>query len=400
MHVIIDATTTQDEMAFHGIGQYTKNIVLSLLKNYSDLEITVLLFEKKESTLDKSLSSFKNCKVARVGKYRSNSYLNNIWYFFQFLPVIRREKKQGSIYFCPYFWRNFPSFLLPTVLFVHDMNLVRFNMYSQKGEFFNFIRKIQYWKVMKKAYFCKRILCNSNTTKNDFLKYLKKYPEEKVFVSYLGVDIKQKEVDIDDLLPSDYREKKYLIYLGGGINKSKNSLGVIKGYYEFLKILQEKKDMSFSDSPYLIIAGGAFVDKSKPEVKELIEVIKKFKIQDKVIFTGFYEDKQRYSLLKNSFAFIHLSLYEGFGISVVEAMRSQVPVIVHESEVYKEVVGSAGIFVDGTREKQVGEVLFKTLIAQTFVEEIAQRGYERSLGYSWGKTGEITYEVFKKLCGQ
>ncbi len=400
MHIIVDATTTQDEMAFHGIGQYTKNIVLSLLKKYSDLEITVLLFDEKGSTLDNYLNDFANCKIARVGKFRPNNYLNNFWYSSQFIRVIRRERKKGTIYFCPYFWRNFPAFLLPTVLFVHDMNLARFNMYSQKGKFFNFIRKIQYWRTMKRARFCKKILCNSNATKKDFLKYFPRYPEEKVVVSHLGVDIEEKEVNISNLLPSDVFEKKYLIYLGGGINRSKNSMGVVKGYYEFLKNLQDKKDMNFSDCPYLVIAGGAFVKKEKPEVKEILEFIEGNQIEQKVIFTGFYEDEQRYSLLKDAFAFIHLSLYEGFGISVVEAMRSKTPVVVHESDVYKEVVGDGGIFVDGNREKQVGEVLFKTFIAENFTNDVAQKGYERSLKYNWEKTGDITYEVFKNLCGQ
>lgn len=400
MHIIIDATTTQDEMSYHGIGQYTKNIVLSLLKNYPNLEITLLLFSEKESTLDKHISSFKNCSVARVGKYRSNGFLNNLWYFTQFLPVIFKQKKKGSIYFCPYFWRNYPAFLLPTVLFVHDMNLARFNMYSQKGELHNFFRKIQYWKVMYKAYFCKRILCNSNATKKDFLRYLKRYPEKKVFVTHLGVDIEEKEVDISSLLPSDAFEKKYLIYLGGGINRSKNSIGVVKGYFEFLKNLEEKKDMPFSQSPYLVIAGGAFKNSEKPEVQEILKLIEEFGIKEKVIFTGFYEDEQRYSLLKNSFAFIHLSLYEGFGISVVEAMRTSTPVVVHESDIYREVVGDGGIFVDGQREKQVGEVLFKTFIAKNFTRDIGNRGYERSMRYNWERTAEITYDVFKKLCGQ
>ncbi len=399
MHIIIDATTTQDEMAFHGIGQYTKNIVLSLLKNYSDLEITVLLFEEKSSTLDEDIKPFSNCKISRVGKYRSNGFANNFWYFTQVLPVIRRVKKKGSIYFCPYFWRNFPAGIMPTVLFVHDMNLARFDMYSQKGKLFNTIRKYQYWKIMKKSRKCKKILCNSNATKRDYLKYFKKYPSENVTVSYLGVDIDETEVDISSILPADYKEKKYLIYLGGGINRSKNSLGVVKGYYEFLKNLQEKKQMTFSQSPYLVISGKAFVDREKTEVQEILELIKEYEIEQKVIFTGFYEDFQRYSLLKNSFAFMHLSLYEGFGISVVEAMRSKTLVIVHESDIYKEVVGDGGVFVDGLREKQVGEVLFKSFIAKNFTHDIAQKGYMRSLQYSWDKCGDITYEVFKKLCG-
>jgi glycosyltransferase involved in cell wall biosynthesis len=242
MHVIIDATTTQDEMAFHGIGQYTKNIVVGLLENYSDLDLTILLFENKESTLDDYLKNFSNCSVQYIGEYRSNNFWNNFYYLFQFLPNILKAKKRKSIYFCPYFWRNYPAFLMPTVLFVHDMNLPRFNMYSQKGALHNFLRKIQYWKVMQKSRFCKYILCNSQSTKNDYVKYFKN--SKKVFVSHLGVNLEEREVDIGEHLPSDYAKKKYLIYLGGGINRSKNSEGVVKGYYEFLNNLKVKKGLN------------------------------------------------------------------------------------------------------------------------------------------------------------
>ncbi len=400
MHIIVDATTTQDEFAFHGIGQYTKNIVLALLRKYPEVNFSILLFEKKGSTLDDFLKDFSNCKVVHIGKYRSNNFLNDIWFLFQFLPAIQRERKKGSIYFCPYFWRNFPILFLPTVLFVHDMNFPRFNIYSQQNKFFNFIRKIQYWKVMYKAYLCKYVLCNSNATKKDFLKYFRWYKEKKVVVSHLGVDMKKIETDISVLLPADYWDKKYWIYLGGGINKSKNSEGVVRSYFEFLRVLKEKRQMDFEEAPYLVIAGKAFTDTKRHEVLELLDLIDRLGIRQKVVFTGFYEDEQRYSLLKESIAFIHLSLYEGFGISVVEAMRSKIPVIVHESDIYKEVVGKGGIFVDGEKPKQVGQVLFQVYIAENLTEDLAEKGYEKSLQYSWDRTAEISYSVFEKLCGE
>jgi len=399
MHVIVDATTTQDEMAYHGIGQYTKNVVLGLLKNYSDLKITLLLFDDTKSTLDDYIKDYGNVEVSRLGKYRSNNFLNGFYYLFQFYPRIKKIKRKDSVYFCPYFWRNFPARKIPTVLFVHDMNLARFNMYSQRGWLFNLIRKNQYWRIMRKSRLCKYILCNSQVTKDDYLNYFPKYPNDRVVVSHLGVDIEKEEVDISDLVPNDCFEKGYLIYLGGGVNRSKNSEGVIKSYYEFLKNLESRKEVKFSDAPYLVISGKSFVDKSKKEVHQLHELINSLDIEDKVVFTGFYKDEQRYSLLKNAFAFIHLSLYEGFGISVVEAMRSGVPVVVHESDVYKEVVGEGGIFVDGTKEKRVGEVLFKAFIAENFTKDIAQIGYERSLRYTWDNTAQVTYDVFNKLCG-
>ena len=337
MHIIIDATTTQDQLAYAGVGQYTKNIILSLVKGYPNTKFSLLLFNNHESTLDGQIENLSNVQIVDIGKYRINDYKNDIWYFFKILPTIKKIKQKDSIFFSPYFWRNFPSYSMPTVLFVHDMNLPMFNMYSQISPIHNIIRGVQYWMTMYKSLKCKYLICNSDTSKQDYLKYFPKYPKEKIYTSYLGVDLEKKEVPLDKILPSDYKQRGYIIYLGGGINKSKNSIGVIEGYISFLRILKKNP----KDVPYLVISGGKFQDKSKREVKELYDLIEKENIQESVIFTGFYEDIQKYSLLSNAFAFIHLSLYEGFGFSPIEALRCKTPTILHKSpenmEIFKYV---------------------------------------------------------------
>jgi len=393
MHLIIDATTTQDQLAYAGIGQYTKNIITSLVEQYPNIEFSLLLFADRKCTLCDLIHKHKNVKMVNLGKYQINDFKNDIWYYTKVLPKIKEIRKEDSIYFCPYFWRNYPSNIMPTVLFVHDMNLAMFNMYSQKSFIHNQIRKIQYWITMNKSVKCEHIIFNSQTTKQDYLKYYPKYSEQNTTVSYLGVDLEEKGVSLDDVLPKDYKQRGYLIYLGGGINKTKNSKGVIQSYTEFLKILGKEKEQC----PYLVIAGGKFENKELPEVQELHNLVKENNIQDLVLFTGFYEDEQKYSLLKNSFAFIHLSLYEGFGFAPIEALRSKTPAILHKNPVYEELFSEVGIMVDGTKPKGVGKKIHEIYSNSEKYESGVEEGYKLSKEYTWEKVAQRTYGVFKDV---
>lgn len=396
MHIIIDATTTQDQLTFAGVGQYTKNIILSLLRNNQNIQFSILRFKNKISSLDKDICRYKNAQLVDIGEYKVNDYKNDITYYTQILPVIKKIRRKDSIYFCPYFWRNFPSNILPTVLFVHDMNLPLFNMYSQQSPIHNLIRKYQYWNTLNKSKKCKYILCNSQTTKNDFLKFYPDYPEQNVQVTYLGIELEEKQISLERLLPHDYKERGYLIYLGGGINKSKNSIGVIRGYRQFIfKLKQEGVDKK--NAPYLVIAGGKFQDTSKPEVAELIKYIRENELQRNVSFTGFYEDKYAYSLLNNSIAFLHLALYEGFGISAAEALRSKTPTILHKSPVYEEIFKDVSMLVDGLNELEVGNAIYDIYKNREKYTPLIQKGYDLSLSFTWDKCAEQTFNLFQKV---
>lgn len=389
MHVIIDATTTQDQFAYAGIGQYTKNIIIFLAKLYPKTKYSLLMFENKESILDGHIEKFKNIEIVLVGKYRVNDYKNDIWYYKDILPRIKKIIQKDTIYFCPYFWRNFPSNILPTVLFVHDMILPLFGKYSQQSPFHNFVRKIQYWITLDKAVQCKYILCNSETTKTDFLRYYEEYPEDRVVVTYLGIELEEKEISLDEILPADWKKRGYIIYMGGGVTKNKNSDGVIRGYYEFTKYLDK-------EAPYLVIAGGQFTKKNNKDVEALHDVVEECGLTNDVIFTGFYSDESKYSLLKNAFAFIHLSTYEGFGISVTESLRAKVPTIIDKNLVNIELFDNVSAIVDGYDHEMVGKKIYDIYMNPKRYNSMVERGYTLSKEFTWENVAKKTHEVFEK----
>jgi glycosyltransferase involved in cell wall biosynthesis len=273
---------------------------------------------------------------------------------------------------------------------IHDMILPIYNIYSEGNKLKNFIKKQLYWIELNKSKQCKGIVVNSQCTKDDYLKYYPNYEPEKIKVIYLDAQLEGTDPNWDEKLPKDYKQKGYYIYMGGTVYKNKNSKGVVDGYSNLLQKLPSKEK-----APYLIIAGGNFI-KDNPQAQEFRQYIKEKGLENKIILTGFYEDNQAKQLLTNSIAMIHLSLYEGFGISLVEGMKSGTVVIAHNGSCYPEVLNGAGLLVDGTNEEQVGEAMFKVYENKELREELIKKGLERAKQFSWEKTAEETYQFIKK----
>lgn len=390
MHIIIDCTTTQNQLNYHGIGKYTKHIVKGLIE--SNIDLTLLMFNGP-STIDEYIKS-SNVEVYRLGELKLSDYKNIITYHSKILPAIRKVRRQDSIYFCPYFWSGIPSRHISTVLMVHDFILPIFNIYSEKGVIQNFIKKILYWIEMRKAKYCSAVITNSKYTAKDFRKYFPKYPKEKIFPIYLDVetDIDGDTTGWDSKLPKDYKERGYFIYSGGSLAKNKNSIGVIRGYREFLvKVKSDKR------APYLVIAGKDFTKDINPEVVRFKDIIKCLGLKEYVIFIGFYEDSHIKPLLQNSIASIHLSLYEGFGMAAVEAMRYGTPIIAHRGSCYPEILGDSGILVDGLNEKEVGDAMYRVYSDEEFRDEIIKKGTKKARMFSWERAVKETIGVFKSL---
>ena len=390
MHIIVDCTTTQNQLNYHGIGKYTKHIVKGLIENGIDL--TLLMFNGS-STIDEYIKS-SNVEVYRLGELRVSDYKNIITYHTKILPAIRKVRRQDSIYFCPYFWIGIPSRHIPTVLMVHDMILPIFNIYSEKGYIQNLIKKGMYWLELYKARYCKAIITNSKQTSKDFSKYFPKYPKENIHSIYLDIetDVSNNISGWDSKLPKDYKQRGYFINMGSTLAKSKNSDGVIRGYREFLVKMKNDKSV-----PYLVIAGKGFTKDENPSVIKFKDKIKCLGLKDNVIFLGFYEDTHIKPLLKNSISSIHLSLYEGFGIALVEAMRYETPIIAHNGSCNPEVLKDAGILVDGLNPKEVGGAMYRVYKEDRYREEIIKKGKERAKDFSWDMTVEKTVSVFEKI---
>lgn len=417
MDTIIDATPTQTK-PYAGIGVATKKIIEQLVVDYPDDSYHLILHKNTETTLTESILKSKNVQVWETGDVLPG-FLNPLNYPTRLSTTINQifRAHPDSLYFATYFWNGHPAGNIPTAVMIYDFAMPFMNVYANKGGVINLLRKAEYWYWQNKTVKADAIIAISDSASSDYLKYYPNYPEEKVFRAYMGVELEKpldprsigndkgsetgssiitdstQDISLDKLgnydhdsilatyLPPDWKEKRYLIYMGGNIQKTKNNEGVVWSYKEFLNIL-ESKGIAKENAPYLVIAGGAYTSAS-PLVSDFKQLIKDLGISNKVVLSGFYEDSHKYALLSNAYAFTHLSHYEGFGLSVVEAMRAGTPVVISNTSSHPEVAGDAGLLVDGNDYKMVAEHYLKLFEDHIYAQELGKKGREYSRQFTW-----------------
>lgn len=402
MDIIIDTTPTQSK-PYSGIGIATKEITEHLVRKNKETTYHLILHTDAESTLDPAIKEAENVILYDAGVLFPG-YLNPLTYPLHMRPVIESiyKKVPEAVYFATYFWQGHPSGKYPTAVMIYDFAMPYLNMYANKGPFVNYLRKKEYWYWQNRTTKADAIIAISDSTAEDYSAYYPDYPKEKIYKAYMGVELESAENKDQDneailaqYLPTDWKKKKYLIYMGGNIQKTKNNEGVVYSYKEFLNKLSDK-GVSMSKAPYLVIAGAAYNVDSR-SVREFKRMVKDLGLKDKVVFSGFYKPEHKEVLLKNAFAFTHLSHYEGFGLSVAEAMRAGTPVVASKTSSHPEVVGDAGMLVDGKDYRKIAEQYLKLYEEPEFAKSLGERGKEYSSRFTWEECSDRVQDVLERI---
>lgn len=204
---------------------------------------------------------------------------------------------------------------------------------------------------------------NSECTRKDVLKYFN-LNEENIKTTLLGAD--------NYFKPLKDTKEKYIFSLCT-LGKRKNLIFAIKNFFKFI----EKNKI---DDLKLVLAGGVW-DKFK---KELIKTIGNFD-QSKIEVLGYVKDEELPNLYSNALMFIYPSLYEGFGLPVLEAMKCGCPVITSNVSSLPEVIGQAGIQINPENDEELIKAYEKFYYDNFFRELCIERGLIRAKNFSWEK---------------
>lgn len=273
-----------------------------------------------------------------------------------------------------------------TVVTVHDLTpLVLSHLFPVgiKG-------KIK-WEVQKRLLRqVDAIITDSESSKRDIVR-LAGYAKEKIHVAYLAAGeefrrIKNQELRIKELRKKYKLPEKFALYVGD-VTPNKNLSRLVKACLQ-------------TDVP-LVMVGKALVateyDKTNPWNRELEEVQRIAKENPSIIRVGFVESEELVALYNIATVFVMPSLYEGFGLPVIEAMACGCPVITSTKGSLPEVAGDAAVYVDaediGSIEKGIQKV-FKNPALQ---KELSQKGLNQSKRFSWKKTAQQTVKVYETV---
>jgi glycosyltransferase involved in cell wall biosynthesis len=180
-------------------------------------------------------------------------------------------------------------------------------------------------------------------------------------------------------------KEEYILYLGS-LQPRKNIPTAIQSFAKYIESNPDSK-LKF------IIAGG----KGYNYDAQIDTVITDFGLQERVIFVGFITDEEKILLLKQAKAFIYLSLYEGFGIPLIEAMSLNTPVISSNTSCLPEVVGEAGILVDPYNVEEITKAIITLVHNPLIAKEYRDKGLERAKEFTWDSMVKKTYNIYKQL---
>lgn len=142
----------------------------------------------------------------------------------------------------------------------------------------------------------------------------------------------------------------------------------------------------------------ALVGLSGRTAKGLIALAEELRISDKVRWLGFVSHMQLPALYSAAGAFVMPSLYEGFGMPVLEAMACGSPVICSNTSALPEVAGDAAVLVNPRTPEMLAEALEKILADKGLAEELKEKGFRRASAFNWENSARLALSYLREIC--
>ena len=349
-----------------GVKVYTQEIVNALSK--IDVKNEYILYA---NCRDETLSRF--CVFANKNfKLKAIKSRLPFWTYSKFPNQLKKD--QPDILFMPI--QSVPFFKKPRnikiVVTVHDLAFLLFPEYfTVKDKFF---LKLHTKRAIKMA---DEIIVPSKATKRDIIKFYK-VDESKITVVYHGITLYDKNNLSSQTIAKI--NSPYILFVGV-IQPRKNIIRLIEAFEMVKANNQELK---------LIIVG-----KKGWQSDAIYKRAEESRFAKDIIFLGGVSNDHLDDLYRNALAFILPSLYEGFGMPVLEAMNYGIPCIVSDNSSLSEVSGDSSLLIDAYNSSDIAEKIEILCRDENLRKEFARKGLERVKNFNWEKAAEQTLEVFE-----
>jgi glycosyltransferase involved in cell wall biosynthesis len=262
-----------------------------------------------------------------------------------------------------------------------------FKLYPQKADklfrlYLNFLLPA----VLRKA---SKIITLSTNSKMDIIKYFQ-VPEEKIEVIYGAADSSFQIVD-DDTTRRKIRERfrlpdKYILNVNV-LEPRKNIETLLSAYDRIRK--------THAPPCKLVIVGGRGWG-----YQRIFQTVNDLHLEKDVVFTGFVPDEALNYLYNMAEVFVFPSLYEGYGLPVIEAMACGCPVISSNRASLPEVVGDSGLLVDPEDIEAMAAAIWKVISNPRLNQDLRKKSLERSKHFSWENSGQKLKTLINQTMGE
>ncbi|MBF0480935.1 MAG: glycosyltransferase family 4 protein [Desulfovibrionaceae bacterium] len=284
----------------------------------------------------------------------------------------RPDIVQANNFFCPTGLTN-----ARLVYFLHDVAFLEDPNFSTCEN-----RTGCFRGVYEAALRADMIVANSGFTREHFLRTFPHYPAARVKVMHLASRFSGARADARPPGLAGMAPGEFFLCVGT-IEPRKNHLRLFEAYARFCAL-------SGADIP-LVLAGGKgwLVDDAAAAAGRL-------GLGDRLILTGYLEDEALAWLYRNCLAFVYPSLFEGFGLPVVEALSLGAPVVTSSASSLPEVTGGAALLVDPLDTDALAEAMLRLWREPALREDLAARARERAGFFSWEKAARAVMDYHRE----
>jgi glycosyltransferase involved in cell wall biosynthesis len=371
----IDYTAAVQQGA--GIGRYVRELVASLLRLETPESFQYRLFAASSTPLPAL-----PFRVTRLPFH--DRWLVRVWHRARIpLPV---ELITGPIDLY-----HSPDFTLPptlsrtkTLLTVHDLSFVR-----DPDSADDRLRAFLSTAVPRSVARADHVLADSQATKDDLME-LWATPSEKITVLYCGVDARFRPIGDPEALAAV--RARY----GLGKRPFFLSVSTLQPRKNYRRLMQAFAPLAESDRDLMLVIGGG----KGWRTEEILAEPARLGIGDSVVFPGFIDDDDLPALYSAAIALAYPSLYEGFGLPVLEAMACGTPVITSDRSSLPEVTADAGLQIDPL-DVDAWTAGLTAIVEDTALREILiARGLAQAKRFNWERAAGELLSIYRRLLQQ
>ena len=374
----IGITTFGGDGGKSGISQY----IINLLRQFAALEnedlFEVLVYENEK---DLFVENRHGMEALCFGKGISNPVLNVAWHQVGLQRWCR--KRDYDVLFLPAGNRRLPlSCPCPTVGTVHDFSTIHVKGKYDPARTF-YITRVLPLLIRRLT----RVITVSESSKKDILEYAG-VPTERITVTPLAADKtlyfpREKHFSAERVARKYGIRTPYILYISRIEHPGKNHLSLVRAFESI------KADGKLPHR--LVLAGSDWM-----QAEHVHKEAESAACAADIVFTGFVNTADLPYLYCGADIFVFPSLYEGFGLPVLEAMSCGVPVACSDISSIPEVAGEAALLFNPYSEESIAEGL-KTLLGDSQLRErYGKLGLERSKKFSWKKTARTTLDILRE----
>ncbi len=358
-----------------GYGYFVQEIFIRLAKKYPEHEF-IFIFDRP---FDQQFIFSPNIKPFVVKPAARHAFSFKYWYDIK-LPLALKSIKP-DILIQPYGFCSLTSYV-PQILVVHYRAFKHFPKFIPKNHLY-------YYRAFTKKFLnkAKKVVTVSEFSKDDIIWQYQIAPE-KINVIFSAAKNTFQPIDISakQITKEKYSDGKEYFLFTGGIHPRKNLITLLKAFSLFKK--WQRSNMK------LLVAG-----RLAWQYEMVLEKLKTYKYRDDVVLLNYLPEEELANITASAYALVFPSLFEGFGVPVIEAMQCGIPVITSNTSCLPEISGGAALYADPINADAIATQMLQLYKDESLRNKLIEAGVLQARRYSWDKTADLFWQTITELAG-